>query len=494
VWRERAFHVAVLTATFGLAFRAAVIALPTETLTARYLADDYFYYLGVAANLADGNGSSFDGGVTRTNGYQPLFLWSLVATFLSGAGRTGAIHVGLALQAIAAAVAALLAFHCLFVRDARWAGAAAAGLLSLNLFFVLPTLTGFEMAFALAAMLLALAAWDRNCHPFLVGLLCGFSVLARVDTLVMAGVFAVAMATQRRLGDIARFTLGVALVAGPVALWNAIAFGHPLPDSGVIKAHYRGVGAILQAASAVGLAVPRILLPGRVVDWCLSVAPLAIWLLAAIILLICGRAAWRRENRVLGALAVGFALPYIALIDPQETGALVRYFYPVWAILAMLMARSFRPAAVALLVVIHALDVTVYARWDRATLPAPSFVGSAHVLAPAVIERTVPPGQLVGSFDAGALGYFSPRPVINLDGLANHEIVELRRTCRVPYEACLREYLRAKGISVLAGGTGFGWTGHFHDWKSWERLYQSPPLIDGSQLVILRLPAEPFSR
>ena len=65
----------------GLAFRLLVIAHPTETLTARYRADDYFYYLRVAANVADGHGSSFDEGITKTNGYQPLFLWSLVGVF-----------------------------------------------------------------------------------------------------------------------------------------------------------------------------------------------------------------------------------------------------------------------------------------------------------------------------------------------------------------------------------------------------------------------------
>ena len=485
---DRSFAVAALAVALGFAFRASVIALPTETLSARYLADDYFYYLGVAANLANGHGSSFDGGITRTNGYQPLFLWSLVGTFLLGASRVAAIHVGLTFQAIAAAAASLLAFRYMSVRGHGWAGAGAAGLLSLNLFFVLPTLTGFEMALALAAMLLALAAWDRGSPPFVIGLLCGLSVLARVDALVLAAIFAAALAAQRRFGAVAQLVMGVALVAGPVALWNTIAFGHPLPDSGVIKAHYRGVDGILQAVSTVGMAVPRILLPGRVVDWCLAAVPLAAWPLTAALLVICGRAAWRRENRLLGSLAVALALPYLALIDPHEAGALVRYFYPVWAILAMLLARSFRPAIVALVLLIHALDVAVYARWDRTTPPAASFVGSAHVLAPAVIERVVPPGQLIGSFDAGALGYFSPRPVINLDGLANHEIVELRRTCQRSYATCLRDYLRAKGVGLLAGGTAFGWTALFPDWTAWERLYESPPLIDGSRLVILRIP------
>ena len=345
------------------------------------------------------------------------------------------------------------------------------------------------MALALAAMLLALAAWDRGSPPLLIGLLCGFSVLARVDTLVMAAIFAAAFVAQRRFGDVARLAIGVALVAGPVALWNAIAFGHPLPDSGVIKAHYRGVESMLQAASTVGMAVPRILLPGRVVDWCLAAVPLAIWPMTATILVICGRAAWRRENRVLGWLAVALALPYLG---PHRSAGdrgtrpllLPGMGHPGDASGSQLSPGSGRAGADRS----RPRRRRLRALGSHDSTPAASFVGSAQVLAPAVIERLVPAGQFIGSFDAGALGYFSPRPVINLDGLANHEIVELRRTCRLPYATCLRDYLRAKGIGVLAGGTGFGWTGHFHDWTAWERLYESPPLVDGSRLVILRIP------
>jgi hypothetical protein len=149
---------------------------------------------------------------------------------------------------------------------------------------------------------------------------------------------------------------------------------------------------------------------------------------------------------------------------------------------------------VAVVVLVHLLDVAVYARWDRNTPPAASFVGSGHTMAPAVLVRVVPAGERIASFDAGALGYFSPRPVINLDGLANHEIVELRRNCRLPYDRCLRDYLRDKQVSVLAGGTGFGWTSHFPDWTTWERLYESPPFVDGSRLVILRIPDEGATR
>lgn len=480
--------VALLAVILGVAFRVYVVSLPAETLTARYLADDYFYYLNVASNIAQGRGSSFDGGLTTTNGYQPLFLWFLTGAFVLGADKADAIHIGLAIQAAAAAIASLLAYAWLARRGDAWAGAGACGLLSVNLFFVLPTLTGFEMALALAAMLLAVTAWQMTAPPLLVGLLCGLSVLARVDTLVVPAVFGVSLVLQRRPRDLAWLGAGLVIVAGPYAIWNTVAFGHPLPDSGVIKAHVRGVGAVLQAAATAVAAAPRVLIPGRAIDSLLQAAPFVASLVGAIVLALCGRAAWQKENREIGAIALALSLSYLLLIDPQETGALVRYLFPVWAIAAMLLLRGCPALVVLLLLSAHAADLAVYQRWDRSTPPAPSFVGVAHALAPGAIAGALPAREVIGSFDAGALGYFSPNPVVNLDGLANHDIVELRRACRQPYDRCLRDYLRAKNIRVVAGGTGFGWTRLFPGWTQWPRLYESPPLIDGSRLVIVRLP------
>ena len=37
--------------------------------------DDAFYYFQIARNLAEGKFSTFDGGITRTNGYHPLWLF-----------------------------------------------------------------------------------------------------------------------------------------------------------------------------------------------------------------------------------------------------------------------------------------------------------------------------------------------------------------------------------------------------------------------------------
>ena len=485
----------------GLAFRLHAIVLPTETLTSRYLADDYFYYLNVAYHLAHGRGSSFDGGLTVTNGYQPLFLWLLAALFSLGLTKAAAIHAGLAIQAAAAAAASGLAYLVLAARGAAWGGAAIAILLSMNLFFVLPSLTGFEMALALAAILLAVWVWQRNHSPFIIGLCCGLAVLARIDSLALALTFVVYLTINgaangpgmSRVRPAVIFLAGVVSVAGPWLLWNWIVFGSPMPDSGVMKAHYRGAAAAARASAATAYTLPRTLLPGRVVDWLNASAPWMVVISAAVILAGAVRGAMIKTHRPLAITALGLFIAYVVLIGDGEPGALVRYLYPVWAIVALLFLvevnRSTRlaTAVCGLVFAAHAADLAIYLRWEASAPLQATFVGAAHTVLPAAIAA-LPAHDRVAAFDSGAIGYFAPRPVINLDGLANHDIVTLRRTCVEPYSECLKLYFHSMGITMLAGGTAFGWTGYFTDWTGWERVYESPPLVDGSRLVILRLP------
>jgi hypothetical protein len=60
---------------------------------------------------------------------------------------------------------------------------------------------------------------------------------------------------------------------------------------------------------------------------------------------------------------------------------------------------------------------------------------------PGVVER-------IGSWDAGAIGYFSHQPVINLDGLVNsYEYYEAARAGRAA------DFLRCQNIAYLANHT-----------------------------------------
>ncbi len=115
--------------------------------------DDSFYYFQIAYNLAEGRFSTFDGGITRTNGYHPLwifliapFYWMLdkeAALFGIKAFEIMLIASGAALIILAARLARLpwlLLFATLpllyWHRDLFWGLEAAAALFMLGLFFL----------------------------------------------------------------------------------------------------------------------------------------------------------------------------------------------------------------------------------------------------------------------------------------------------------------------------------------------------------------------
>lgn len=61
------------------------------------------------------------------------------------------------------------------------------------------------------------------------------------------------------------------------------------------------------------------------------------------------------------------------------------------------------------------------------------------------LNANTPADSVVASWDAGVLGYFSHRPVINLDGLVNDwEFVEVIRTRRYA------DYLEREGVDFVA--------------------------------------------
>jgi hypothetical protein len=482
--------VAITAAILGLLFHLYVIALPTATLTARYLADDYFYFLNVAHHIAAGSGSTFDGGVTSTNGYQPLFLVMLVLVFAAGASKAAAVHIGLAIQAAAMASAAWPAYRMLARRGMPWAGALVVGVLNTNLFFVLYTLTGFELALATALLLWAMWCWETRQPAIVIGVVCGFAALARVDLLVVTGVFGLVLLRHRRVGDALRLGAACAVVLLPWVIWSTLRFGSPFPDSGFIKAHYVGANAVARALVTALEAVPRLVVPGGQLDRLREAFGLVVWLTAILLVSAAASQAWRRGNRGIAAIGGVIAAAYLSLIGASEPGALVRYLFPAWTVLLLLAAQVRwvqRLWIVLPIIAWHVLDMAGYVAWEK-TAPVPTtYVGAGHVMMPAVIAR-LDPSRHVASFDSGALGYFASRPVLNLDGLANHEIVELRRQCDRAYPACLLDYFKRRNIGTLIGGTAFGWTSYFPNWQQWERLYESPPLADGSTIVVIRVP------
>jgi hypothetical protein len=484
----------------GFFVRLSITFGPIDTLTDRYLADDFFYYLNIAYHLANGHGSTFDGGISYTNGYNPLLTGLLTVPFFLGASKTAAIRVGLLIQAVSVlAAAGLAARHC--IRQNAWRGALlVAGVMSFGPFFLWPTLTGFETGLAVATAFVALDLWDRGRSAYWVGVACGVAFLARVDAVAVVAILLLVCAYKRQWRTALVLGVSFLTVILPFCLWSLRKFGIILPGSAIQKAHLRSFASIVHSLGTFISTLPYVIVPegmtGRLPRSLSSV-------LAGVTALICvmGMSRLRLPRSLLLILVVA---GYAAIADGFEPGSLRRYFFEAWVLSLMSVALAIEDGSgrwfstgtrtavpsllVALVLLAHLIECARFVVWNRAAPPLSSYVGACSRLA-RVLDTYVSYDERIGSFDSGSLGYFSTRPVVNLDGLVNHDIMGVRQGCRgEPYEACLVRYLHEKRIAVLVGGTAFGWTGTLADWTTWTKLYESPPLIDGSHVVVLRVP------
>ena len=68
-----------------MALLIASCMLPALMKPEQFMHDDSYFYLQVAHNIAQGNGSTFHG-ITPTNGYHPLWLWMVTFTSMVAGG------------------------------------------------------------------------------------------------------------------------------------------------------------------------------------------------------------------------------------------------------------------------------------------------------------------------------------------------------------------------------------------------------------------------
>jgi uncharacterized membrane protein YeaQ/YmgE (transglycosylase-associated protein family) len=238
--------VAAMTFCLFLAMVVALIRPFFSKLSWMTLAqDDFFYYLVVARNIAQGHGSTFNG-IAPTNGYQPLYLW--LWTLLSYVAVKPAVIVAcLALLNLAASA---LTFF-LVQRLIRRTGVSPLLVFALSAYAAVTCFSlychGMEVTLTVPIVLAVLSmlqdtvwlarSWWNAC---LLGLALSAMVLSRIDTLILGGMFLAGILASRVLRkSISRgIILGLLLGLIPLLLYflsNRILFDTWLPISGMAK-------------------------------------------------------------------------------------------------------------------------------------------------------------------------------------------------------------------------------------------------------------------
>jgi hypothetical protein len=423
--------------------------------------DDAFYYFGIARNVAHGHGSTFDG-IDPTNGYHPLWMLVAVPLFAAGADGTSAVRALLVVQVLCygAALAGLALIAARAIdgwprlrvakredrdRAAQWCTAIVAlalGVAALNPFIVKVFVNGMESGILVAldaAVLVIGSRWrgrllrgGRPLTRWVMGAVLALTVLARTDAVLLLGVmglwFVAEAVTDSATSWRSAIRPWVELFALPAVtlvgylISNQVMFGLLVQISGLTKrtslnatrAGWMAVAVVVAALVGLwGFRRTRRTGPhrrsrfGRVRHFTASTA----WFAAFCILVVAYYQVLQSQQWLWYYCPVVLylmALLVVGVADFAEAAVLEAPRKTAGAALAPVSAILLLPLVVGLLVETRQIS-------DRSSYS----LALADRDAGEWIDHHVPAGTVMASWDAGALGYYSHRPVINLDGVAN---------------------------------------------------------------------------
>lgn len=472
----------------GLAVRLVVAWQPVPELVMRFNADDAYYYLTIARNVAFGRGVTFDG-LAPTNGFHPLYLVLLVPIFwVTGGALELNVHLALTLLSLTNVLTAL-PLYAMVKRtiDERAAWVALVAWL-FNPFVMAITLLGVESALYVWVMAWTLeryTAWQadkRRRVLFIVGILAGLAVLARTDGifLVLALAFDLGWKvwqTQDRRGP-ALLGTSIGIVLLPWLVWNWITFGTWLQSSGaaILYTQFYTVPVTLSTlVSSVwlySLTIVVMLFQGIP----LVLMALGVWFVSSPNRAQPMSLVGNRLTRVLGTYAVLWFVFYALYFRHRQ----LWYFLPVLFIATWGIARVYASLqtrlAPSLRFGVTIFYVTSFAAslwfWSANALAFYPAQANGYRLARWINANTDPHAR-IGAWNAGILGYFSTRAIVNLDGVVNNEVyryVSERHLTFAPYD--LREYLRQKRIDYVTDYEAFC------NQATWQKIEWLEPVFE----------------
>ena len=429
--------------------------------------DDSFYYFQIAYNLSQGKFSTFDGGITQTNGYHPVwmllvtpFYWVLdkeTALFVIKTFEIMLVAGGVALIA-AAAWLSRLAWPLLF---------AALPMLYHNPEELLLGLEAAAAMFALSLLILAVCLYMR--HPrrwqWTVAAIAFALPWVRIEYIaislaVTAALCAIEWSRQERrslrLSTLANIRHAYIPLIGAAAgmlvyfAYNRLVFGGALPVSAAIKLAWSQeqwaqeggydfaqnfLGALRLDAFDNELLIALEICAYLLIAWRLALRSneRRDWLLVAFMAGVFGLAAGHLAKFAQTVLATysepGFHIWYfvpaylmIALIIPVRLYIAIRlirrFIAPRWRVAANALSVGVVViGAVVLLGIADFAQPFKYVNSMRARVKIDWEIG--HYMGAQVLNHALPEDSVVGVWDAGIVGYFSRFPVVNLDGLVN---------------------------------------------------------------------------
>src|SRR6476661_202490 len=223
----------------------AMANFPMEKLV-NLIFDDAYYYLGVAENIAAGNGSTF-GNLVETNGYQPLWLMILAGIIYAFSLPKLWAFAALPLLVVLIKIVALLRLD-----TDKNADAFGVFFATVLIILLCPSIFSHGLETSLLLLLLPLLSRLKDYPEQFAPRVClayagifTLLFLVRLDALAIAGVFGLFILAGRRKYAFTNLMLTGALTAFGVLIYFAVnfkLFGTVVPVSGQAKAIGNKVG------------------------------------------------------------------------------------------------------------------------------------------------------------------------------------------------------------------------------------------------------------
>lgn len=432
--KNRAVVLGVLAA--GMLLRLYLASLDLKVLLPDLLSDDMFYYLKVARNIAHGLGASFDG-INMTNGFQPLYALFLTLMYtLMEFTADAPIRIALAVLSIFDVLTGLVIYKTLLVPQfglSRRSALLGMAFWVFNPFVISGTFYGLETALSTFFVSLAIYAYVKTRYSgcgtagcISVGLLLGAAVLARMDSAFLAIAVAVDLILQGRLRPLFLAASAVLLVCLPWFAWSYVNFGMLQQDSGAVISYVNNAlsGGFL-SRGYLSARAGSLYMSLRILAMFLSSMILPLFFTAAVVVK-------NPESRVFSG---GFPWKFIAvfcvllvLYYPIVMGGVTRrYYQPVVVAFSLVIAVAFdgtskakgrRNEAIFALLMVSNLLLAGFAYWLYRPVSQQSWHLDLYETA-LWINGNAMPGDIIGGFNSGIIGYFSNRTVVNLDGVIN---------------------------------------------------------------------------
>jgi hypothetical protein len=412
--------------------------------------DDAWIHAQFATNLAHGHGLAFNVGEPSTGSTSPLWTALLALPVALGVPVvTAAKTMGIALLAIAAVLAFDLAR---LLSGSTAAGCVAGGAVACSARLTWGAVSGMEVPLTVALVALALVVFvrDEGERGWMWGLLAGLAALARPEIGVLFPILAgVVLASGSRLGWRARLrgvvvtaTWAFVVVVAIDLVVNVDVSGRPLPETFSAKTAgaglLNGIGHLDVAEIARSLTTRPLSTLNAFVRFAIEQSAIAF--LFVLVGLLAAVGVLGRPRRL-----AGVAVPLFLLLSPLVVGAVApipHYFLQDGRYVAYLLVVFFVLSAVGVgelagraryPSIVWGLAVLAIARLLSQDIGyAPRYaaqvdnINRLHVAMGEWLAAHTAPGDTVATNDIGAIGFFSGRRVIDLEGLVTPSVLPYR--------------------------------------------------------------------